>query len=135
MIKAATKPINILQFTWNQIGDGEERFRRQQRRRGSSWDATDLPTTAQDRARLNGYDGSDGGEQREMDSVMFRLRRMAMAAWLGLEQRRDELTGELPGFDGSNRDGERRPGWIATSTNRRKSCELRKSREGDCCKN
>ncbi|KAG6423483.1 hypothetical protein SASPL_113879 [Salvia splendens] len=47
----------------------------------------------------------------------------------------DELTGEQPGVDGSNRDGERGPGWIATSMNRWERCELRKSREGVCCQN
>ncbi|KAG6421341.1 hypothetical protein SASPL_117892 [Salvia splendens] len=72
----------------------------------------------------------ENGEQSEMDSVMFRQLWMAMAAWLGLEQRHDEITGEQPGVDGSNRDGERRSGWIATSTNRWERCELRKSREG-----
>ncbi|KAG6418583.1 hypothetical protein SASPL_120787 [Salvia splendens] len=47
----------------------------------------------------------------------------------------DELNGEQPGVDGSNRDGERGPGWIATSMNRWERCELRKSREGVCCQN
>ncbi|KAG6423484.1 hypothetical protein SASPL_113880 [Salvia splendens] len=42
----------------------------------------------------------------------------------------DELTGEQPGVDGSNRDGERGPGWIATSMNRYERCHRCSAR---CC--